>query len=315
MAFWWVNHKQTVAHEVGGSYLWSPIRNANGARNQSYDNMTLAVPGDLVFSFAHGRIGAVGYVTAHATPGGKPSSFGKTGAYWAEEGWYLPVEFVPVKAPLVTQEVSAQLAPYLPDIYSPIRANGMGNQGIYLAAISDQLGEFLLQKLGVQREDIAPLSVPLLSTYDAEISQIKLSSELSGTERSQLIQARVGQGLFRSQVLLRSPTCIVTGVSDRRVLRASHIKPWKDSSNFERLDGANGLTLSPNADALFDLGLLSFEYNGDALVRNDVADEELRRLGFGSTSPIAREFNDDQNAYLITHRERLNDVGFRVVKI
>ena len=37
MAYWWVNHKQTREHEVRGGYLWSPIRNQNGAHNQSYD--------------------------------------------------------------------------------------------------------------------------------------------------------------------------------------------------------------------------------------------------------------------------------------
>ena len=58
MAYWWVNHKQTRNHEVRGGYLWSPLRNANGRRNQSYDNMSLAGPGDIVFSYADGRIGS-----------------------------------------------------------------------------------------------------------------------------------------------------------------------------------------------------------------------------------------------------------------
>ena len=63
MAFWWVNHKQTRDHEVRGGYVWSPMRNANGAINQTYENMTRVRPGDIVFSYAHGRLGAVGRVT------------------------------------------------------------------------------------------------------------------------------------------------------------------------------------------------------------------------------------------------------------
>lgn len=295
--------------------MWSPQKNANGARNQSYENMTLAAPGDVVFSFANGRIGAVGYVTASATPGGKPSSFGKTGAYWSEEGWYLPVEFVNAKAPVVTQAVSTLLAPYLPDIYSPIRVNGMGNQGIYLAAISDQLGELLLSLSGLAREDVAPILTPQLVAINHDIDRLRVASGVTETQRSQLIQARVGQGLFRSQVLLRSATCIVTGVSDRRLLRASHIKPWKDSTNFERIDGANGLTLSPNADVLFDLGMMSFSETGSALIRNDVNDDELSRLGLGSGSRIPRVFDHAQSAYLVIHRARLEEIGFREVGI
>ena len=56
MAFWWVNHKQTRDYEVSGGYLWSPFRNANGAFNQTYENMRHAQVGDVVFSFAHGQI-------------------------------------------------------------------------------------------------------------------------------------------------------------------------------------------------------------------------------------------------------------------
>ncbi len=58
MAFWWVNHKQTRDHEIRGGYLWSPYRNTNGAFNQTYENMKLVRPGDIIFSYAHGQIGA-----------------------------------------------------------------------------------------------------------------------------------------------------------------------------------------------------------------------------------------------------------------
>lgn len=68
MAYWWVNHKQTRDHEVGGGYLWSPYRNTNGAFNQTYENMKLVSAGDAVFSYAHGLVGAVGRVTEVASP-------------------------------------------------------------------------------------------------------------------------------------------------------------------------------------------------------------------------------------------------------
>src|SRR6185312_11349691 len=76
MAYWWVNHKQTRDHEVRGGYLWSPYRNTNGAFNQTYENMKLVRPGDIVFSYAHGRIGTVGRVTEAASPSPKPIEFG-----------------------------------------------------------------------------------------------------------------------------------------------------------------------------------------------------------------------------------------------
>ena len=39
-------------------------------------------------------------------------------------------------------------------------------------------------------------------------------------------------------------------------LVASHTKPWRDSTNEERLDGENGLLLTPTIDHLFDKGFI-----------------------------------------------------------
>ena len=55
MRYWWVNQNQTYRAEVRGSFMWSPKQNANGARNQFYDNMRAVSSGDVVFSFCdHG---------------------------------------------------------------------------------------------------------------------------------------------------------------------------------------------------------------------------------------------------------------------
>jgi len=60
MRYWWVNQNQTYRHEVAGSYLWSPKRNANGARNPFYESMREVAPGDLIVfrhGYAHTRFG------------------------------------------------------------------------------------------------------------------------------------------------------------------------------------------------------------------------------------------------------------------
>lgn len=78
MRYWWVNQNQTYRAEVRGSFMWSPKRNANGARNQFYDNMREVSPGDIVFSFCDTRIKAIGVVTGGAQTGPKPD-FGAAG--------------------------------------------------------------------------------------------------------------------------------------------------------------------------------------------------------------------------------------------
>jgi hypothetical protein len=72
MRYWWVNQNQTYRHEVEGGYLWSPKRNANGARNPFYDSMREVGPGDLVFSFVDTRIRAIGVALSYCWESPKP---------------------------------------------------------------------------------------------------------------------------------------------------------------------------------------------------------------------------------------------------
>lgn len=79
VAFWWVNHNQTYSAEVGGGYIWSPKTNRNGSKNQTYINLTLTRPGDVVISYAGGLIKAIGLVAAPCSEKSKPSEFGSAG--------------------------------------------------------------------------------------------------------------------------------------------------------------------------------------------------------------------------------------------
>ncbi len=92
MRYWWVNQNQTYKAEVRGSFMWSPKQNANGARNQFYEDMRQVSPGDIVFSYCDTRIKAIGIVTGQAQTGPKPD-FGAAGSNWSREGWYVPVDY------------------------------------------------------------------------------------------------------------------------------------------------------------------------------------------------------------------------------
>lgn len=105
-------------------------------------------------------------------------------------------------------------------------------------------------------------------------AEIVSSTEIDATEKEQLVQARRGQGRFRQNLRTFEHGCRITGVTDARFLIASHIKPWRSSTNEERLDGENGLLLSPTIDFLFDRGFISFSDDGTLLV-SPVADEQV----------------------------------------
>ena len=306
MAFWWVNHKQTRNHEVRGGYLWSPMRNKDNSFNQSYENMTLVRPGDIVFSYANTQIGAVGRVTEAALVSPKPHEFGKVGDYWANEGWLVNVYFTPASKPLHPKQHIDAIAPLLPPRYSPIQSNGNGNQGTYLASISDALGNILLAFMGIDAlpnfeiKNFVRESEPNIEVLD-DLQEIEKHKEIPETQRLQLAKARVGQGFFRKQVMLLGPSCRVTGVEDSRLLIASHIKPWRDSSNDERISGYNGIMLSPHVDALFDEVLLSFEQDGTMLVHPSLPNDVLERWSIKKELKV-EPFLKEHSKFLDHHR-------------
>jgi putative restriction endonuclease len=55
----------------------------------------------------------------------------------------------------------------------------------------------------------------------------------------------VGQSVFKKALLAIEKKCRICGVTDERFLVASHIKPWSESNNQERLDVNNGLLSEP----------------------------------------------------------------------
>ncbi|MFN9618107.1 MAG: HNH endonuclease [Synechococcaceae cyanobacterium] len=310
MAFWWVNHKQTFKEEIQGGFVWSPKTNANGARNVSYDNLTRCSKGDVVFSYANGRISQIGMVEAVAITAQKPLEFGKAGENWNPEGWLVRVNWGPLRQPLVPQSFFELLQPLLPKRHSPISTtSGRGNQGVYLAELSEALGQLLLRLIEVHADPAVQVHLFVLAEegdYTAALlnDMQQLQQVLSITERDALTKARLGQGLFRHEVAKMEPTCRVTGLARQEFLVASHIKPWRDCDNTERLSGANGLLLSPHVDKLFDRHWISFDCGGQLLWEHEAAREALRCWSIDGANLI-RPFNREQEQFLQAHREAL----------
>jgi hypothetical protein len=126
--------------------------------------------------------------------------------------------------------------------------------------------------------------------------------DLSPTEKESLIRARRGQGRYRQDLERVEIGCRVTGIIDRRHLRASHIKPWHVSNDQEKLDPNNGLLLAPHVDHLFDRGYVSFTDEGELLVSKALNPVVLSTWGL--TVPMRKEaFSEKQRVYLAYHRK------------
>ena len=125
------------------------------------------------------------------------------------------------------------------------------------------------------------------------------------TTRRALIEARRGQGKFREGCLeVWESRCCVTGFALVTTLVASHIKPWRVSTNTERLDRFNGLLLSPSYNALFDAGFVTFQEEGSVLFSVGLCPLNPGVIGV-SRSACIHGLTAQHRTYLTYHREKV----------
>lgn len=324
MRYWWVNQNKTFHHEIRGGYLWSPKRKKDGSRNHFYDTMRVVAPGDLVLSFQKTYIRAMGVVRSYCYESPLPLEFGDDGVDWmhVKIGWRVDVKWSPIERQIRPADHIRELIPVLPKKYSPLRRNGQGLQSVYLTEIPP----LMMQRLGnlIGQELISALSRPTeplpnrLGEQSDAVFKLKRDWEdsierrisddraITDTERVGLIRSRRGQGLFRARVRQIETACRITRVENPEHLIASHSKPWRHCTNEERLDGENGLLLTPSVDHLFDHGFISFKDDGRMLV-SPVADQDsLERMGIETDQTVnVGSFSEGQKKYLDFHRNEI----------
>ena len=127
------------------------------------------------------------------------------------------------------------------------------------------------------------------------------------TERKGLVTSRVGQGYYRQQVINKwKGKCPLTGIDALPILISSHIVPWSESNDDERLDVENGILLSPNLDALFDRHLISFDDYGEILISSKVSEKNIENLKLLSLPNI--EINERMLNYIRRHRKKFLEI-------
>jgi len=135
----------------------------------------------------------------------------------------------------------------------------------------------------------------------------KTKSMPATTEEERLAKQRIGQDIFRASIDdYWSGRCPITGVSDRALLRASHIKPWADCASDERLDLYNGLLLAAHLDAAFDAALMTFDDAGAILLSPKLSEPAKVLLQQGTQR---LRIADAHKAYLGRHRARFQSMS------
>lgn len=279
MRYWLVGHGNEYRHEIAGGYIWIPKKRPGKSRDRYSETILSVAAGDGLLSFAEGRIAHAGRVAEPAL--GEPGRQG--------EGWWLPVDWLPLPEPVTPAALpSARLAEIPAALFQDIVAEG----GLTNWPLLDPAPD-------------APAHVAA--------SRLDYDAALTASVRDRQVKARRGQSLFRFRVFQIERACRLTGIVNPDLLIASHIKPWRlCATTHERLDGANGLLLTPHVDRLFDRGLLSFSDAGEVLTSPGLAADDLARLGLGEA--CARNvgaFSAEQRTYLAYHRSAVFGRGTR----
>tara|TARA_B100001094_G_scaffold333468_1_gene413029 strand:- start:16700 stop:17557 length:858 start_codon:yes stop_codon:yes gene_type:complete len=119
------------------------------------------------------------------------------------------------------------------------------------------------------------------------------------TEKAVSTYQRIGQDQFRQRLIDYWQKCAVTHCSQKELLIASHIKPWRYANDQERLDTFNGILLMPHIDKAFDLGYISFDTKGKVLMSNQLK----MHHSLGLHPQIHIPFTDQHQHYLHFHRK------------
>jgi len=197
--------------------------------------------------------------------------------------------------------------------------------GIGKAALPDFLG------WADPTSDVGLLGQDEIGSVEIDIAIREAASRLSvlrgrlgltekETERLVETRVRLGQDRFAREVLgSYAHRCGFCGLSvaslpRSRLLHASHIKPWRDSTPRERLDPRNGIAACPTHDAAFDGGLLMVNggwriHRAGSLKRLVVREKPAERFfgkgGVGETLVLPEGSAGPDRCYLDYHREHV----------
>ncbi|WP_288254171.1 HNH endonuclease [uncultured Hydrogenophaga sp.] len=290
-SYYWVNQGGTFEEERKAGLLWAPERTSTGSRLAHWDTMTELLPEDVVFNYANGAIRAYAIVNSAAVSMMRPYDVGSPYSS-AQGGRVVMCSYRTLRSPIPLTAVTANeaLRVELQSGRNPVLDRRGAVAQKYLCAISPIAGQ-LVASLG----DISP--PPTKSPTPA----------LTPTEVSRLVDARLGQGKFRDELLIEfNGKCPVTGLAIPDLLRASHIKAWTQADNHERLDRNNGLLLAAGVDAAFDKGYIAFSDNGELIVSSRLPLFHRTALGIPTgTYTLQREFITPQRRqHLEFHRAK-----------
>jgi len=164
----------------------------------------------------------------------------------------------------------------------------------------------------LSQNEVEALGWPPTKRIDYDIQEICNDPNLNITQRQQLINARIGQGEFRNELINEfGGTCSITNLNYPCLLIASHILPWANANNQQRLDHNNGLLLHPFIDKLFDKFYISFDCRTGEIIYCPGFPPPLRDILQGFCTALPQQYlTPERQVFLQTHNEQTRRTHF-----
>lgn len=138
---------------------------------------------------------------------------------------------------------------------------------------------------------------------EKEVESLNIDEE----SKKAIVNIRVNQGKFRDLLLKRYKNkCCLCAVKNKKLLIASHIKPWAKSESKEKADIDNGFLMCPNHDRLFDKGYITFDDDGTIIISEKLKKNDRIFLNVNSKMHI-EQLTKGNKEYLEFHRKKVFD--------
>jgi len=287
MRFFLVFQGTTYQEEKKLSCLWAPKFGKSGQEVHHHKRLVEVKINDRIIHLVNRKIVAISTAKSRAYDAEAPWKQDDSRP-WLKNGRKIDVEMIELSEPILIDNIFQKIKSYLPEKYSPFDRNGSGNQGYFYEINSKIFNTILNTDFTNDFYDLDSLNRPE-SESTKDILRLNVRSS-------------TWQSYFKNQLFkLWGSSCLVTGIKNENLLIGAHIKPWAKSSDEEKIDPYNGLLLSPNADKLFEIGLISFQDNGSMMISDKINLSELKKLGIENNIKI--DFKEKNLIYLKYHRE------------
>lgn len=294
---------RTYQEEKELGIIWSPQQDSGGRVPHSWLRMTEVIEGDRIFHYVRGNIVAISVAKAGCQTASKPSNM-HNHERWDNNGFLVELDYHELEVPINIRSEFNDILPLLPIKYSPFQADANGNQG-YLYPCNEELSIKLLELISDQNiyqvdEEQLELAIGMVR----RMGRNTFIPMIAETESEVKTKIRLGQQKFRRDLIpLWDYKCALCEIELPTLLRASHSKPWKDSTDFERVDPYNGVLLCCNHDALYDKGFIAFDGQGRLHISSQIPEEDYDIYSIRPKMKIAR--NENNKPYFKWHKRNL----------